>query len=247
MWPAAEPAYDRGVRMRAILCATNALKNQWNELVRTMIEEDCRRLGIRAGSRTYTAVHSARGSADSGETAVAEAAIADHATDWLTRAATTVPLASLKLQGGDMVLLAKTMCARSGLVKNELFTVAALRRFTVTIRDCAGALHTVPRAHFNIDLDTEGLVQIRRKQLPLVHAWALTVHKSQGSTLERDIVDARGTFWEHGQAYVVLGRTRAAADTGAFVNGATCVPRSGGGPPVPVIGSVCHPELLARS
>jgi ATP-dependent exoDNAse (exonuclease V) alpha subunit len=43
-------------------------------------------------------------------------------------------------------------------------------------------------------------------QYPLILAWAVTIHKAQGKTFERVIVDFdRGTF-VHGQAYVALSR-----------------------------------------
>ena len=50
------------------------------------------------------------------------------------------------------------------------------------------------------------------KQFPLNLGYAMTIHKAQGKTLDTVIVDiSRGAF-EHGQTYVALSRTRAAAD-----------------------------------
>ena len=46
-----------------------------------------------------------------------------------------------------------------------------------------------------------------RKQLPLGLAWGVTVHKTQGASLDRAVVDLNGTFAE-GQAYVGISRAR---------------------------------------
>ncbi len=44
-------------------------------------------------------------------------------------------------------------------------------------------------------------------QVPLRCAWAITIHKSQGLTFERAIIDAASSF-AHGQVYVALSRCR---------------------------------------
>ncbi len=46
------------------------------------------------------------------------------------------------------------------------------------------------------------------KQLPLRLAWAMTVHKAQGLTIDKLYIDFSRGMFAHGQAYVALSRAR---------------------------------------
>lgn len=60
-----------------------------------------------------------------------------------------------------------------------------------------GVERVITPVDFEIN-NAEGKMEARRVQVPLILAWALSVHKSQGQTLERVKVDLKRTF-EKGQ------------------------------------------------
>lgn len=122
----------------------------------------------------------------------------------------------LEIKVGAQVMFIRNDTEAGAYYNGKLATVRRIRgdEITVAFRD-SGADYTLHRETwenigYGIDEDTG---KVERKvlgtfsQYPLRLAWAITIHKSQGLTLDKVIVDA-GRSFAAGQVYVALSRCR---------------------------------------
>lgn len=73
------------------------------------------------------------------------------------------------------------------------------------VKTLSGEKIVVDRETWAVDDDDKVLASIT--QIPLRHAWAITVHKSQGMSLDEAVIDLSRAFG-YGMGYVALSRVR---------------------------------------
>jgi len=115
--------------------------------------------------------------------------------------------ATLRLKVGARVMFVKNNF-EEGYVNGTLGVVESLGEERIIVRTSSGALMDVGPASWHIAED--GDIKAEINQYPLRLAWAITVHKSQGMSLDAALVDLRQSF-EPGMGYVALSRVRSSA------------------------------------
>ena len=85
-------------------------------------------------------------------------------------------------------------------------TIVQIEDDKIIVEKFRGRDVTVEKQQFSY-LDADGNVVASVIQFPLALAYATTIHKSQGATLEELWCDL-SNLWEPGQAYVALSRLR---------------------------------------
>ncbi len=120
----------------------------------------------------------------------------------------------LELRIGAQVILLVNLDVAAGLVNGSVGTVTNFYDNCVDVTFASGPqiieVHKWEVKQNEYDALTgkmKKVVLASRTQLPLKLAWALTIHKSQGSTLDRAEIDVSEAF-AAGQVYVALSRVR---------------------------------------
>ncbi len=112
---------------------------------------------------------------------------------------------TLTLKEGAAVMFTRNNFDK-GYVNGTLGTVTGFGESGFPlVRTREGALIEAPPEEWRIDDRARTLAKIM--QVPLRLAWAITVHKSQGMSLDSAVMDLSAAF-EYGQGYVALSRVR---------------------------------------
>lgn len=110
----------------------------------------------------------------------------------------------LKLKKGAKVMLVKNN-PEKGYVNGTVGIIHDLGQSKILVRIGNGRIIDVATAAWTVE--ENGDVKAEIKQYPLRLAWAITVHKSQGMSLDAAEIDLSGCF-EKGMGYVALSRVR---------------------------------------
>jgi len=123
----------------------------------------------------------------------------------------------LKIKPGAQVMFVKNDSnPEKQFYNGKIGRVARIEDDTVWVQ-CPGEEHEIEVAaqtwenyKYSINKETGEIkeeIEGSFAQVPLKLAWAITIHKSQGLTFEKAIIDAESSF-AHGQVYVALSRCK---------------------------------------
>ncbi|HTD98331.1 MAG TPA: HRDC domain-containing protein [Mucilaginibacter sp.] len=121
----------------------------------------------------------------------------------------------LKLKTGAQVMFVKNDNSAEKLYYNgKIGTVTNIAENTVYVQcdreDKEIAVEALEWTNAKYQMDDDAINETNAgsfAQIPLKLAWAITIHKSQGLSFEKAIIDVSEAF-THGQAYVALSRCR---------------------------------------
>ena len=113
-------------------------------------------------------------------------------------------LSPLTLKKGTFVMCSQNIDVEDGICNGSQGIVSHFTNGKPVIKFLNGAELVVPLQFFQ----SEEYPTIVVAQYPLVYAWAMTIHKIQGSTLDCAEIDIGNTIFTPGQSYVALSRLK---------------------------------------
>ncbi|XP_066600982.1 ATP-dependent DNA helicase pif1-like [Prorops nasuta] len=120
----------------------------------------------------------------------------------------------IRIKLGARIMLRRNIDITLGLVNGTIATVKSVTRSVdnkddiekVQIILSTGVDYTIERV--SVKCEVMDRVYVIRKQFPLCLSYGMTVHKSQGLSLQTAVVDVGNSIFTCGQAYVALSRVK---------------------------------------
>jgi ATP-dependent DNA helicase PIF1 len=105
---------------------------------------------------------------------------------------------------GAQVMLSRNINVEGGLANGSRGVVTEVTLDGVVVKFLNGREELVK--YYEVKLENEPAIKFR--YLPLKLAWATSIHKSQGMTLDAIQIDIGASIFAYGQAYTALSRAR---------------------------------------
>lgn len=113
--------------------------------------------------------------------------------------------ACLQLCIGAQVILTVNKDVKKGLVNGSRGIIKDFVEGTPLVEFKNGTTRLIERHEWEVKKNS--VVQYKYSQIPLLLGWALTIHRSQGMSIDMMAIDISKCF-EYGQAYVALSRAK---------------------------------------
>ena len=118
-----------------------------------------------------------------------------------------LPLARLALKPGCPLMLLRNIDPANGLCNGTRMILLRIKPRVLECRILGGDGKTVFIPRISIPPNSEDLhVPLMRRQFPVRLAFAMTINKSQGQSVQNVGLDLRTSVFSHGQLYVALSR-----------------------------------------
>lgn len=134
-----------------------------------------------------------------------------------------LPPHRLELKKGSPIICMRNMdpprlCNGTRLIVEELYDNLIVAKIIAS--QFQGEVVFIPR--LKIILSEGDNIPFERVQFPVQSAFSMTIHKSQGQTLDRILIYLDEPVFQHGQLYVALSRAKRRENVKVFVNRGKC-------------------------